>query len=357
MSGINFIDVGCKGSLLNHRFVINVGQFYALYDIKHRDRDHMRYMSTIKVERIENKSIYYRDVNDYTDGGEFTKSVIRKYEDAGRGDDLVFIANIRLGTAEKFIPVTNFSGTENSEPLYWVSQLNLIEGLVREGGRNKRGRKSKKYSKTKSKSRTRRGGRRSRCHSIKKSKYNQLKHQIGGAGEVYQLIDDIGNIMEIEGETKLTFNTDRTPKSFHETNTSMILRGDGSATQCYFVPATNSWYQLINMKDIIYQVSADGQRKRRVQLKSTAPQLSDDDIAALLHVPVHSGTDTYPEWERGLLKALQTGAASVIDIKRILQRQMSAGDDKLYLGARWLTPRLQQFVDKYPEYKSMIPKY
>ena len=39
-----------------------------------------------------------------------------------------------------------------------------------EGGRNKRGRKSKKYSKTKSKSRTRRGGRRSRLvrHRVKR---------------------------------------------------------------------------------------------------------------------------------------------------------------------------------------------
>ena len=27
VSGIKFIDVGCKGTLLNHRFVINVGQF------------------------------------------------------------------------------------------------------------------------------------------------------------------------------------------------------------------------------------------------------------------------------------------------------------------------------------------
>ena len=81
--------------------------------------------------------------------------------------------------------------------------------------------RSKRSKKTKSK----RGGRRSRCRSIKKSKYNQLKHQIGGAGEVYQLIDDIGNIIEIEGETNLTFNTDRT-STLHETIKSMILRGD-----------------------------------------------------------------------------------------------------------------------------------
>jgi hypothetical protein len=204
--------------------------------------------------------------------------------------------------------------------------------------------RSKRSKKTKSK----RGGRRSRCRSIKKSKYNQLKHQIGGAGEVYQLIDDYGdNIMDINGETDLTFNTDRTSKTLHETIMSMIIKGDGSATQCYFVPATNSWYQLINMEGIIYQVSADGQRKRRVQLKPTAPKLNDDQIAALLNVPVHSGTDTEPEWESGLLEALQTGAASDMDIKRVIQSSR-------YLGGRWLTPRLQRFIGKYPEYKSIL---
>jgi len=211
--------------------------------------------------------------------------------------------------------------------------------------------RSKRSKKTKSK----RGGRRSRCRSIKKSKYNQLKHQIGGAGEVYQLIDDEGNIIEVEGETTLTFNTDRT-STFHETNMSMIFRGDGSATQCYFVPATNSWYQLINMEDIIYQVSVDGQRKRRVQLKATTPPISDDQIIKLLHVDDKSGVDTEPQWESGLLEALKTGSASVADFKRILKRQASVGDDNLYLGGRWLTPRLQRFVEKYPQYKSMIPK-
>lgn len=203
--------------------------------------------------------------------------------------------------------------------------------------------RSKRSKKTKSK----RGGRRSRCRSIKKSKYNQLKHQIGGAGEVYKLIDDGGNIMEIDGETTLIFNTDRTSKTFHETNMSMMIRGHGSATQCYFVPATNSWYQLINMEGIIYQVSADGQRKRQVKLKPTAPQLSDEDIETLIKVPVHSGAVMDDKWESDLLQALQTGAADFIDIKRVIQSSR-------YLGGRWFTPRLQQFIQKYPEYKSIL---
>ena len=162
VSGIKFKDVGCKGTLLNHRFVINVGQFYALYDIKRKAP-----VGPIKVVRIDDRFIYYKDVNDYTDGGEFTTSVTGKYK---RGDEPpIYITNIRLGTAEKFIPVTNFSGTEESHPVYEVSELHPIEGVVREGGRNKRGRKSKKYSKTKSKSRTRRDGRRSRrVHRIKR---------------------------------------------------------------------------------------------------------------------------------------------------------------------------------------------
>ena len=163
--------------------------------------------------------------------------------------------------------------------------------------------------------------------------------------KLYQLIniDNESDIIEIQGETILIFNTDRTSKTFHETNLFMLRSSDGSATQCYYVPSNSTWYQLINMDGIIYQVSFDGTRKRRVQLKPTAPKLNDDQIAALLHVPVHSGTDTDPEWERDLLQALETGAASVMDIRRVLQSR--------YLGGRWLTPRLQRFVGKYPEYK------
>jgi len=194
---------------------------------------------------------------------------------------------------------------------------------------------AKRSKKTKSK---RGGGRRSRC-----------RHQIGGAGEIYQLIDvdDGGNIIEIRGDVVFPFNTDKTQKTFHETNMSMILGGDGSATQCYVVP-TNSWYQLINTKGVIYQVSYDGERKRRVQLKPTDPPISDDQIADLIRTSVHSGTNMDPEWEKGLLKALQTGAASVEDIKRVYW------DETKYLGGRWLTSRLQRFIEKYPQYGDIL---
>ena len=169
--------------------------------------------------------------------------------------------------------------------------------------------------------------------------------------KLYQLvnIDNESDIIEIQGETILTFNTDRTSKTFHETNLFMLRSVNGSATQCYFVPTSNTWYQLINMEGNVYQVSFDGTRKRRVQLKPTSPKLSDDQIAALVKVEVHSGTDTDPEWERGLLQALETGAASIMDIRRVLQSSR-------YLGGRWLTPRLQRFVDKYPQYKSILPR-
>ena len=166
--------------------------------------------------------------------------------------------------------------------------------------------------------------------------------------KLYQLvnIDNESDIIEIPGNIILTFNTDRTSKTFHETNLFMLRSVNGSATQCYFVPTSNTWYQLINMEGNVYQVSFDGTRKRRVQLKPTAQKLSDDQIAAILYVPVHSGTDDDPVWTRCLLQALETGTASVMDIKRVLQSR--------YLGGRWLTPRLQRFVEKYPEYKSIL---
>jgi hypothetical protein len=182
-----------------------------------------------------------------------------------------------------------------------------------------------------------------------KSKYNQLKNQNGGAGEIYQLIniDNESDVIEIQGETILTFNVDPTLKTFHETNLFMLRSINGSATQCFFVPTNNTWYQLINMDGIIYQVSFDGTRIRRVQLKPTAPKLDDDQIAAILNVPVHSGTDTDFEWQENLLQALVTGDTSIMDIKRVLQSGR-------YLGGRWLVARLQRFIEKYPEYKSIL---
>ena len=197
--------------------------------------------------------------------------------------------------------------------------------------------KRSKKKKTKSK---RGGGRRSR---------SRCRHQIGGAGETYQLIDvdDAGNIMEIRGDTVYKFNTGQPQKTFHETY--MSIRGDGSATQYYYVPATNSWYQLINMKGIIYQVSFDGERKRRVQLKPTDPPISDDQIADLIRVGAHAGTVMEPKWEEGLLNALQTGTASVEAIKRVYW-----DETKYYLGGRWLASRLQQFTDKYPQYIDIL---
>lgn len=50
----------------------------------------------------------------------------------------------------------------------------------------------------------------------------------------------------------------------------------------------------------------------RVLPKPTAPKLGDDQVAALIRIPVLSGTDTDPEWERGLLQALTTGAADAL---------------------------------------------
>jgi hypothetical protein len=186
-----------------------------------------------------------------------------------------------------------------------------------------------------------------------KNKYLELNYNLrqkGGAGEIYQLInvDKESDVIEIQGGTILTFNGDRTSKTFHETNIFMLRSDNGSATQCYYVPANDTWYQLINMEDIIYQVSFDGTRKRRVQLKPTAAKLNDEQIGAKLKVDVHSGTDMEPEWEEGLLQAIKTGAASVMDIKRVLKSG--------YLGGRWLTPRLLKFIKKYPEYRKLYPE-
>ena len=142
---------------LSDTFEINVNKYYSLYDRLMR-KANRRFIKVVRIE--EDGKIYFKEVHDFTDNGEFTKSVIDKFDDDI--DALANVAKMRLGTGETFISVTNFSGTDTSKPRYSVTELHPPESLSIEGGRNKRGRKSKKYSKTKSKSRTRRGGRRSR---------------------------------------------------------------------------------------------------------------------------------------------------------------------------------------------------
>jgi hypothetical protein len=138
VSGIKFrhiLDTNPTGSA----FTINVGKFYTIYY-----RKHMIDGRVIKVVRIVDGGIYYKFVNDYTGSGEISKRVI----------------NMRLGTEEIYMPMISISGSEMEPPSVYFTLHNDV--VISEGGRNKRGRKSKKYSKTKSKSRTRRGGRRSR---------------------------------------------------------------------------------------------------------------------------------------------------------------------------------------------------
>lgn len=145
VSGIKFrhiLETNPTGSA----FTINVGKFYTIYYRKNRTGGRV-----IKVVRIADSGIYYKVVNDYTGSGEISK----------------YVTNMRLGTEEIYMPMISISGSEMELPSVYFTLHNDV--AIIEGGRNKRGRKSKKYSKTKSKSRTRRGGRRSRrVHRIKR---------------------------------------------------------------------------------------------------------------------------------------------------------------------------------------------
>jgi hypothetical protein len=149
VNGIKFIHISNPNPLTN-TFKIEVGRHYSLYDI---GGVIPKPMHNIVVVRIDDRNIYYKVIKDFTGTGEISQ----------------FISNIRLGTAEHFMPVTNISGTNTTKRLF---RLSLHPGVnIHEGGRKKRGRKSKKYSKTKSKSRTRRGGRRShRSHRARRIK-------------------------------------------------------------------------------------------------------------------------------------------------------------------------------------------
>ena len=133
------------------KFEINVGKFYTIYYRKNRT-----YGRVIKVVRIVDGGIYYKVVNDYTGSGEIN------------------VTNMRLGTEENYMPMISISGSEMELPSVYFTLHNDVN--IHEGGRNKRGRKSKKYSKTKSKSRTRRGGRRSRRGATKKKYKKARKH-------------------------------------------------------------------------------------------------------------------------------------------------------------------------------------
>ena len=151
VNGITFKNINNE----NDNFQINVDGCYALYDRK-------GIVIYIKVVRIaENGKICYKRIKDFTNyAGELSR----------------FNPNIRVVETENFMPMTDISGTNTTEPLFKVVTLHLAEGAIREGGRNKRGRKSKKYSKNTSKSRTRRGGRRHRRGATNKKYKKARKH-------------------------------------------------------------------------------------------------------------------------------------------------------------------------------------
>jgi len=191
-----------------------------------------------------------------------------------------------------------------------------------------------------------------------KSKYNQLKNQNGGAGEIYNLInvDDESDVIEIDGNSRLTFNTDGTSQTFHETNLFMLgsidRSYDRSATQCYSLDSI--WYQLVNIENIIYQVKFDGSIKRRVHLKPTGKKLNDDEIVNLIVMkfePSRPNPERYSEWETKFLQALNTGAADFMDVRRLIYIE-----SKYLVGetGHTLIPRLREFIKKYPIHTSII---
>jgi hypothetical protein len=83
-------------------------------------------------------------------------------------------------------------------------------------------------------------------------------------------------------------------------------------------------------------------------LLPTGTKLNDDQIAAIIQIPVHSGTKINEKWQMELLKVLETGTASVKDINRIIK------SDRYYLGGRWLVTQLKSFIVEYPQYKDIV---
>jgi len=77
----------------------------------------------------------------------------------------------------------------------------------------------------------------------------------------------------------------------------------------------------------------------------TTNQMTDREVEKLVRVPVHSGVEGTAEWTRALEEALHTGRTTHEQIVRVTQ-----GEEAIYLGGRWLEPKLNKFWDEHPQY-------
>jgi hypothetical protein len=176
---------------------------------------------------------------------------------------------------------------------------------------------------------------------------------IGPGTVVYTLIDpDLpSSSFNVDGSDTLRFN-DGTSASFHETFTR--VKRTRCASKCFVAP-NKTWYQLMSDGTDVVQFRHDGVTKRTVVRKPHPNALSDDEIREVLGVQVHTSSDRdnpeYRAWQGRVLDALQSGRATVDDMRRVWSD--SSGDGK-YIGGRWLYSHLKTFVGEFPEYDELI---
>jgi hypothetical protein len=165
--------------------------------------------------------------------------------------------------------------------------------------------------------------------------------------------DNALDFFQMVGNKILNFN-DETNATFNETYDS--VRSTRSASKCYFIEMTRTWYQLIYKDGLVYQYSYNGKLVRRVEVVT---RLSDDQIRTLINVNVHSGSGDqednpiYVKWENDLFRVLENGDTTVDNIKRIIYNTEKLPNPP-YLGGRWLIGFLKSFTRKYPQYVELI---
>lgn len=85
-------------------------------------------------------------------------------------------------------------------------------------------------------------------------------------------------------------------------------------------------------------------------IKKFPNYLSDKELADILKVDVHSGTECEIKWENKLLECLINNKTDYEHIWKVYKKPYT------YIGGRWLHHHIQDFFQKHPQYTILPDK-
>ena len=164
-------------------------------------------------------------------------------------------------------------------------------------------------------------------------KKNVSVRRLGG-----QPVTVLGTTVTITSRHTFTYKMGVRKFTVSQTPTPYLLKFTRDNGTTFYIGPKSAFEKASTTK------TAKVKRRSAKTAKGTSTKMTDAELKKLIEVQVHSGADMEPEWEKGILTALQDGRTTVDDIHRVV----TDPDDNL--GGRWLIPRLRLFQKKHPEY-------